>query len=523
MGVDAPGHMTACGVASLLAAHRMDLLAGYGSDGGSDSDQEELPVRSAAASVMAAPSAAPAIAEPPQRSGGLGLPRPQSSGLGLPKPQGSGLGLGLPKPKAAAAAGLPAGFFDAGAPALDEDAPAAAPRPRVVSAPRGQDDDAATDAPGPAALPPRSAPVSGLEDLSQPDAKLWSKLPKAGGGATSASGAVGPQPAGKRRVAFQSPLLARAAELLRADSDGEEDDKPAAKRARPEPGAGLLSFLPAPKHAGAERSGGGARLQTGSAAGSKQQQQQEEQQQAEVGGAPSASNPNDAFRVEAGGAEAAHPAAVHAAGQYAAGQYAAGQYAAGQYAYGAQQQQQQQPAAGRAAAGQQGADMDELLAAALQEEADRAARRGGASSMATNLKFKEVNAATLKYVEPMAMAAGDGMREALGSDYAQQLRAAAAPFQGDKMAKRKHQIGTLFHNAKMQELEILEQRAQGVCVGGFFSGGASGAAAVFWGRHAAWAGRGCAWCEVLAGSKGQRHPCSPLPLLFAARLVMCAW
>lgn len=29
------------------------------------------------------------------------------------------------------------------------------------------------------------------------------------------------------------------------------------------------------------------------------------------------------------------------------------------------------------------------------------------------------------------------------------------------MAKRKHQIGTLFHNAKMQELEILEKRAQG--------------------------------------------------------------
>lgn len=35
------------------------------------------------------------------------------------------------------------------------------------------------------------------------------------------------------------------------------------------------------------------------------------------------------------------------------------------------------------------------------------------------------------------------------------------------MAKRKHQIGTLFHQAKIQELEILEQRAQGgwCCVG----------------------------------------------------------
>ncbi len=44
---------------------------------------------------------------------------------------------------------------------------------------------------------------------------------------------------------------------------------------------------------------------------------------------------------------------------------------------------------------------------------------------------------------------------------AAQLRADAKPFEGDKTAKRKHQIGTLFYNAKMKELEILEGKAAG--------------------------------------------------------------
>lgn len=39
------------------------------------------------------------------------------------------------------------------------------------------------------------------------------------------------------------------------------------------------------------------------------------------------------------------------------------------------------------------------------------------------------------------------------------MRMEAAPHEGNKMAKRKHQIGTLFFNAKMKELEILEGKA----------------------------------------------------------------
>jgi len=40
--------------------------------------------------------------------------------------------------------------------------------------------------------------------------------------------------------------------------------------------------------------------------------------------------------------------------------------------------------------------------------------------------------------------------------YAAKLRSEAKPFEGDRLSKRKHQIGTLFYNAKMKELEIME-------------------------------------------------------------------
>ncbi|PNH04046.1 putative calmodulin-like protein 2 [Tetrabaena socialis] len=41
------------------------------------------------------------------------------------------------------------------------------------------------------------------------------------------------------------------------------------------------------------------------------------------------------------------------------------------------------------------------------------------------------------------------------------LRRSAASFEGSKLAKRKHQIGTLLFNARMQELEQLEKRTAG--------------------------------------------------------------
>ncbi len=50
------------------------------------------------------------------------------------------------------------------------------------------------------------------------------------------------------------------------------------------------------------------------------------------------------------------------------------------------------------------------------------------------------------------------------------LRTQAKPYEGDKMSKRKHQIGTLFYNAKMRELD----KGPGGVGGNGASGGVSG-------------------------------------------------
>ena len=48
----------------------------------------------------------------------------------------------------------------------------------------------------------------------------------------------------------------------------------------------------------------------------------------------------------------------------------------------------------------------------------------------------------------MAREVAQGARAALGTDYEQQLRKEAGPMPG-KLSKRKHQIGSLFHQAKL--------------------------------------------------------------------------
>lgn len=61
----------------------------------------------------------------------------------------------------------------------------------------------------------------------------------------------------------------------------------------------------------------------------------------------------------------------------------------------------------------------------------------------------QVNQADLKYVNPAAREAAGGARAALGSDYELQLRSEAGPQPG-KLAKRKHQISSLYHHAKIR-------------------------------------------------------------------------
>lgn len=104
-----------------------------------------------------------------------------------------------------------------------------------------------------------------------------------------------------------------------------------------------------------------------------------------------------------------------------------------------------------------GAIFEEAL---LREQTKEARRRGDPGMGPQDLQFVEVNADKLKYVDPSVKESMKGVRSALGAEYEMQLRASAKPFTGNKVARRKHQIGTLYHNAKMRELDILEGKAQ---------------------------------------------------------------
>ncbi|KAL6782212.1 hypothetical protein ACKKBG_A05950 [Auxenochlorella protothecoides x Auxenochlorella symbiontica] len=84
-----------------------------------------------------------------------------------------------------------------------------------------------------------------------------------------------------------------------------------------------------------------------------------------------------------------------------------------------------------------------------------------AAFTAAGIQFKEVNGAVLRYMDPGQRAELNAMRSALGSDYEARLRKEAGPDVG-KMQKRKHQIGSLFQQAKLQELEMLEKHAAGI-------------------------------------------------------------
>lgn len=79
------------------------------------------------------------------------------------------------------------------------------------------------------------------------------------------------------------------------------------------------------------------------------------------------------------------------------------------------------------------------------------------------INFKEISGADLRYMDPGARAEADGIRSALGADYESRLRADAAKMGSvSKMARRRHQLSSLYVQAKEQELEQLEKRATGM-------------------------------------------------------------
>ena len=80
--------------------------------------------------------------------------------------------------------------------------------------------------------------------------------------------------------------------------------------------------------------------------------------------------------------------------------------------------------------------------------------------MGSGIQFKEINAKDLRYVEPAKAAAAPTLKSILGQEFANKLRAEADSFGGTSLAKKKHQIGTLFATARANELNILDGKSQ---------------------------------------------------------------
>jgi hypothetical protein len=122
--------------------------------------------------------------------------------------------------------------------------------------------------------------------------------------------------------------------------------------------------------------------------------------------------------------------------------------ATGQYFYPDPAQQAQQP--------QQAQHPAVAAAAALEAALAEEASRGGGGP--GGIRIKEISGASLRAMDPAQRAELAATRSALGADYEGRLRAEAGRV-GDvsKRAKSKHQLSSLYVQAKEMELEQLEK------------------------------------------------------------------
>ena len=78
------------------------------------------------------------------------------------------------------------------------------------------------------------------------------------------------------------------------------------------------------------------------------------------------------------------------------------------------------------------------------------------------IELKEISGAQLRYMNPGQRAELNALRSALGDDYESKLKSEAAKVGSvSKLAKRKHQLSSLYVQAKEQELEDMEKRTTG--------------------------------------------------------------
>ena len=307
-------------------------------------------------------------------------------------------------------------------------------------------------------LPPPKAPADG-------GGSLFSRLPAP---KQSIGSAV------TKKVMWKPPINTSAL----ADPEPEED-RPK-KKSKSRKGGSLLGFLPAPKNVLGGGSGGGTAALLGGGVGSKgsgpvvgARGDQAKPAPRPTAPAPTVQNENNLYRVDANGQYAAD---LHSQFQAASGhetwaapaQSHLGTGTVQQYDYfpvdhnaatpyqGTLETLQEQNVAGPSSSGSGAAgDGIAVLQAELERERERQRKLG--RNPKNTPQIVSITQEKLKYVAPTANAAANAAQNAFGPQYQAQLRKEAGA-KGSKTARRKHQIGTLYHDMKITELEMLEKR-----------------------------------------------------------------
>ena len=225
-------------------------------------------------------------------------------------------------------------------------------------------------------------------------------------------------------VKFQVPAL---------ELKEEDEYKPKRRKTGETASASLLDSLPAPQAELYEfkPKGGGARSEGSS------------REAGRGGGGESASAPVSApVSIEAAPETPSNPNDMYRVG--AGGQYAF-DYSAYGVGFGGQQSAPPRPSPGPSGA-------EAVLELALEEERKRKHKRGyrGADVM-----IDTVNAADLRGDGASVAMESNHIRDALGEGYEEKLRRQATSHQPSQMARRKHQIGSLLHQSKVGDLVAL--------------------------------------------------------------------
>ena len=121
-----------------------------------------------------------------------------------------------------------------------------------------------------------------------------------------------------------------------------------------------------------------------------------------------------------------------------------------------QQQQQQQDSQPTPVFNAQMNRSQQILEYALDEERERGLKKG--KNKRALPQVLEINQTSLKG-DFRESAVANPVRDALGEDYEAKLRKQAGQMPST-MSRRRHQIGQLYYDAKMREIDLLENRAK---------------------------------------------------------------